>query len=71
MLSTPSGTPASAASSARSMASDGALLLGLWTKVFPQAIAMGNIHMLIIAGKLNGEMPTTTPSGWRIEATST
>jgi hypothetical protein len=31
--------------------------------VFPQAIAMGNIHIGTIAGKLNGVMPPTIPSG--------
>ena len=36
-------------------------------KVFPQAIAIGYIHIGTIAGKLNGVMPATTPSGWRIE----
>jgi hypothetical protein len=27
----------------------------------------GNIHIGTMAGKLNGVMPATTPSGWRIE----
>ena len=35
--------------------------------VFPQAIAFVSIHSGTIAGKLNGVMPATTPSGWRIE----
>jgi allophanate hydrolase subunit 1 len=39
----------------------------LSTKVLPQAMAMGYIHIGTIAGKLNGVMPATTPSGWRIE----
>ena len=39
--------------------------------VFPHAIALANIHMGTIAGKLNGVMPATTPSGWRIEYVST
>ena len=34
--------------------------------VFPHAIALANIHIGTIAGKLNGVMPATTPSGWRI-----
>ena len=34
-------------------------------------MASGNIHIGTMAGKLNGVMPATTPSGWRIEATST
>ena len=39
--------------------------------VFPHAMAFANIHMGTIAGKLNGVIPATTPSGWRIEYTST
>ncbi len=34
--------------------------------MLPQASATGNIHIGTIAGKLNGVMPATTPSGWRI-----
>ncbi|CAM5724986.1 hypothetical protein SFUMM280S_09701 [Streptomyces fumanus] len=49
----------------------GVLLPGLSTKVLPQAMASGNIHIGTIAGKLNGVMPATTPSGCRIAATST
>ncbi len=36
-------------------------------KQFPQASAGAHIHMGTMAGKLNGVMPATTPSGWRIE----
>ena len=36
-------------------------------KALPQAMATPNIHIGIIAGKLNGVMPATMPSGWRIE----
>ena len=39
--------------------------------MFPQAIAVAHIHIGTIAGKLNGVIPATTPSGWRIEYTST
>ncbi len=39
--------------------------------MFPQAIATGNIHIGTIAGKLNGVMPATTPSGSRNENVST
>ena len=39
---------------------------GFRMNVFPQAIALANIHIGTIAGKLNGVMPATTPSGWRI-----
>ena len=38
--------------------------------MLPQASALANIHIGTIAGKLNGVMPATTPSGWRIEYTS-
>ena len=43
---------------------------GLRTNVFPAAIAIGNIQSGIIAGKLNGVIPTQTPSGYRIETES-
>ena len=39
--------------------------------MLPQAIATGNIHIGTIAGKLNGVMPATTPSGSRNENVST
>ncbi len=50
---------------------DGSFSDGLSTKVFPQAMALANIHIGTMAGKLNGVMPATTPRGWRIEYTST
>ncbi len=40
---------------------------GFRMKVLPTAIATPNIHIGIMAGKLNGVMPATTPSDWRIE----
>ena len=39
--------------------------------MLPHAIAIGNIHIGTIAGKLNGVMPATTPSGSRKEYMST
>ena len=39
--------------------------------MLPHASATGNIHIGTIAGKLNGVMPATTPSGWRSECEST
>ena len=39
--------------------------------MLPHAIAFANIHIGTIAGKLNGVIPATTPSGCRIEYTST
>src|SRR5215470_9321184 len=66
-LNTPSGNPASASSSASLTDADGSFSDGLSTKVLPAAIAIGNIHIGTIAGKLKGVTPATTPSGWRIE----
>ena len=40
---------------------------GFRMKQLPHAIAGAHIHMGTIAGKLNGVMPATTPTGWRIE----
>ena len=65
-LKTPSGTPASASSSARKFEADGSFSDGLRMKVLPAAMAVANIHIGTIAGKLNGVIPATTPSGWRI-----
>src|SRR5580765_3437664 len=70
-LNTPGGKPASASSCAQNIDADGSRSLGLSTNVFPHAIAIGYIHIGTIAGKLNGVMPATTPSGWRIEYEST
>ena len=39
--------------------------------MLPAAIAIGKNHIGTIAGKLNGEMMPTTPSGSRLECTST
>ncbi len=62
-LSTPLGMPASSASSTRRMVTIGSCSDGLRMKVLPVAMAIGNIHSGIIAGKLNGVMPAHTPSG--------
>src|ERR671920_2000853 len=69
-LKTPSGRPASFSSWAVKFEADGSFSDGLSTNVLPQAIAGAHIHMGTIAGKLNGVMPATTPSGCRIEYTS-
>ncbi len=66
-LKTPSGRPASLSSSAVRTDADGSFSDGFSTNVFPQASAGAHIHMGTIAGKLNGVIPATTPSGWRIE----
>ena len=70
-LNTPSGRPASAHSDAISSDADGSFSDGLSTNVLPQAMASGNIHIGTMAGKLNGVMPATTPTGCRIEYEST
>src|SRR5688572_24137457 len=67
----PAGRPAWLNSSARNSDGDGSFSDGLSTNVLPQAKALANIHIGTIAGKLNGVIPATTPSGWRIEYTST
>ncbi len=46
---------------------DGSRSDGLRMKVLPHAMAGAPFHSGIMAGKLNGVMPATTPSGWRIE----
>src|SRR3954453_21298257 len=70
-LKTPSGRPASFHSRASQSAADGSFSLGLSTTVLPAAIAIGKNHIGTMAGKLNGEMIPTTPSGSRLEWTST
>src|ERR1022692_152753 len=70
-VNTPSGRPASDHSSAISTEGDGSRSEGLRMNVLPQAMATGYIHIGTITGKLNGVIPTTTPSGWRIEEAST
>src|SRR5258707_3814820 len=70
-LNTPGGSPASAHSSASHSEADGSFSLGLSTTVLPAAMAMGKNHIGTMAGKLNGEMMPTGPSGWRMEETST
>jgi hypothetical protein len=66
-FSTPAGAPASIISSARRTGTDGSFSDGFRMKALPQAMATPNIHIGIMAGKLNGVMPATTPSGWRME----
>ena len=39
-------------------------------KQLPVASAIGIIHSGTMMGKLNGVMPATTPSGWRIDHAS-
>ena len=70
MLNTPSGNPASFNNSANLIEQDGSFSEGFNTKVFPQAIAIGNIHIGTIAGKLKGVIPAQTPSGCLIDQLS-
>jgi hypothetical protein len=64
---TPSGSPACASSSAQKSDAEGSFSDGFSMNAFPHAMAIGYIHMGTITGKLNGVMPATTPSGWRME----
>ena len=66
-LSTPGGRPASTSSRASRIGTEGSRSDGLRMKALPQASAGANFHIGIMAGKLNGVMPATTPSGWRME----
>src|ERR1700735_5296478 len=65
-LNTPLGKPASRINSATISEGDGSIGLGFRMKQFPAAMAMGYIQAGTITGKLNGVMPATTPSGWRM-----
>jgi hypothetical protein len=62
-LKTPSGSPASAHSSATRSEADGSCSEGFSTKAFPHAIATGCIHIGTMIGKLKGVIPATTPKG--------
>src|SRR5690625_4392199 len=62
-LNTPSGKPASFQSSASQLTAEGSFSDGLITTVLPAAIATGKNHIGTIAGKLNGEIIATGPSG--------
>ena len=66
-VNTPSGSPACFHIRASHSEADGSFSLGLRTNALPQAIALAAIQSGTMAGKLNGVMPATTPSGWRIE----
>ena len=62
-LITPSGTPASWASSAIRRAVSGVCSAGLRTTVFPPARAGPHFHACISAGKFHGMTWPTTPTG--------
>lgn len=60
---TPSGNPASRASSARRRAVRGVTSAGLTTMVLAVARAGPTFHEVIAIGKFQGTMAPTTPSG--------
>ena len=60
---TPSGNPASLRSSANLTEQEGSFSEGFRMKQLPQTIAIGNIHIGTIAGKLKGVTPAHTPIG--------
>ena len=63
MLRTPSGIPASNASSPRRIAVNGVYSAGFRTTVFPAAKAGAKPQPAIGIGKFQGTMIPTTPSG--------
>ena len=63
----PSGRPASSIKFASIIGTEGSLSEGFKINALPAAIAGQNFHIGIIAGKLKGVIPDTTPRGWRIE----
>lgn len=64
-LITPSGKPASLASSATRSSVSGVYSLGLMTMVQPHTSAAASFQIAIIIEKFHGTIPTTTPMGWR------
>ena len=68
--STPSGRPASSASSARRTAVSGVISAGLTTMVLPVASAGPTFHEVMATGKFQGMIAPTTPSGsWKVMST--
>src|SRR5689334_3287040 len=65
MFSTPAGMPARAASSAIANAEYGVWAAGLHTNVQPAASAGPALRVIIAAGKFQGVIAATTPTGWR------
>src|SRR5262245_8722731 len=71
MLNTPGGNPHSVSNSPKRTELSGTFSDGFNTNVLPHANATGNIHNGTMAGKLNGVMPTQTPTGCRTVSQST
>ena len=67
---TPSGTPASVASSARRNAVSGDCSAGFRTTLFPVASAGPTFQLAISSGKFHGTTAPTTPSGSRTSMTT-
>ena len=63
----PGGRPASRNSSAMRMGHDGSRSDGFRMNALPTAMAGAHFHKGIMAGKLNGVIPATTPKAWRME----
>ena len=61
------GKPASSINSASIRGTDGSRSDGLRIKALPHTMAGANIHIGIIAGKLNGVIPAVTPKACFIE----
>ncbi len=67
---TPSGIPASRASSASRRAVSGVASAGLTTMVLPVARAGPTFHEVMAMGKFHGTMAATTPNGsWKVMST--
>src|ERR1700722_14828227 len=64
-LNTPLGRPARWASSANASAEYGVWVAGLQTMVQPARIAGPALRVIMAAGKFQGVMAATTPTGWR------
>ena len=69
-LNTPSGMPASAASSARRSAVSGDFSEGFSTTELPAASAGPSFHAAMISGKFHGTIAPTTPIGSRVISAS-
>ncbi len=65
MLNRPGGRPASSASTASASADSGVWLAGFSTTAQPAARAGPTLRVIMAAGKFQGVMAPTTPTGWR------
>ena len=68
-LTTPGGAPASSIVRRTSAAVSGVALAGLTMLVQPAAIAGPSLRVIIAAGKFQGVIAATTPTGWRSTST--